>query len=214
MQNQKNILDCYNKTAVNYAEKFKDEFEWKHFDKLLLGTFCKENLRAGRMIDLGCGPGQSTKFVYDSGLKNILGTDLSEEMVKVASNLFPEIEFETADMLKLNYSESTFGSAIAFYSIVHFDYSQVRRALSEVKRVLIPKGQILFSFHVGDEIIELNSFLEKEVQIKFRFFEVNKIKEILLNLNYEILDIVLRDPYPAEHPSNRAYIWVRNGKLS
>jgi hypothetical protein len=40
MQDQKNIIDCYDKTAKNYADKFIDELNHKHPDRILFKIFC------------------------------------------------------------------------------------------------------------------------------------------------------------------------------
>ncbi len=212
MQEQKDIIDCYDKTAENYADKFINELEDKPLDQILLKAFGEKNKDKGTLIDLGCGPGQTTKFLFDSGFQNILGTDLSTEMVKVATRLNPNIKFEQADLLQLQYADNSFGSAIAFYAIVHFDYEQVKRALSEVKRVLSYNGEFLFSFHIGNEVVCLDKFLDKDVSIKFQFFEVDKIKAIIGEVGLDIIDIIKRQPYKAEHQTERAYIWTKNSR--
>jgi ubiquinone/menaquinone biosynthesis C-methylase UbiE len=210
MQKQKNIIDCYDKTAINYAEKFFNELDSKHLDKLLLKAFIAENNVKGRLIDLGCGPGQTTKFLVDNGFSDIIGVDISAEMVKVAKQTNQNLNFEQADILNLTYPDNSFGSAIAFYSIVHFDYAQVQTALKEIKRVLVDKGELLFAFHIGNDIIRLDNFLEHPVEIDFHFFEVAKIKSILLETGYEMVDIIIRQPYKdVEHQSERAYIWAK-----
>jgi ubiquinone/menaquinone biosynthesis C-methylase UbiE len=132
-------------------------------------------------------------------------------MVKVAQRSFPSLAFEPADMLCLHYPDQSFGSAIAFYAIVHFDYDEIEKALREVHRILQPSGELLFSFHVGNEIISLETFLEKEVKIKFQFFEVEKVKAIATQIGFEILDILTRHPYPTEHATQRAYFWIKKG---
>jgi ubiquinone/menaquinone biosynthesis C-methylase UbiE len=211
MQDQKNIIDCYNKTAANYAEKFINELENKHLDRILLNAFAVENIGKGKLVDLGCGPGQTTKFLFDCGITNIVGVDLSPEMVNVAINKHPQLSFVQADILNLKFSEKSVGSAIAFYSIVHFDYEQAKAAFREIKRVLIHNGQFLFSFHVGNEKIHLDNFLDHEVKIDFYFFETSKIKDLLLEIEFEIIDIIERQPYKdAEHQSVRAYIWAKS----
>ncbi|WP_276979181.1 class I SAM-dependent methyltransferase [Flavobacterium filum] len=210
MQEQKNIIECYNKTAENYAEKFLNELDQKHFDRMLLTAFCEQNKNKGQLIDFGCGPGQTTNFIYNCGLENILGTDLSDEMVKVAKRHNPTINFEQADLLNLKYKDNAFGAAIAFYAIVHFDYDQIKTALTEVKRILVDKGEFVFSFHIGKEIVYLDNFLDKEVNIKFQFFEVERIKALIEEVGFEIVDILKRQPYETEYQTERAYIWTRN----
>lgn len=211
MQEQKDIISCYNKTAKNYADKFIDELRKKHLDRILLKSFAAENFDKGKLIDLGCGPGQTTKYLSDCGLTDILGVDISPSMVTIARNINPAINFETADILNLKYPDRTFGSAIAFYSIVHFDYEQVKNAFKEIKRVLCDNGQFLFSFHVGDNIVHLDNFLDHNVNIDFHFFEIHKIISLLTEGGFEITDTIEREPYPdAEYPCKRAYIWANN----
>ncbi|MDP2387066.1 MAG: class I SAM-dependent methyltransferase [Bacteroidota bacterium] len=210
MQEQINIIDCYDTTAKAYADKFINELEQKHLDKLLLSAFAKENKTKGKFIDLGCGPGQTTKYLSDQGIEDLIGTDISPEMMRIAKEINPHLNFETANMLELNYPDGYFGSAIAFYSIVHFDLSQLQTALKEVKRVLKNGGEFLFSFHVGADIIHLDEFLNKSVNIDFHFFETKKVLEMVLENKFEIIDILERQPYKdAEHPSTRAYVWIK-----
>ncbi len=209
MQVQKNIIECYNKTAKNYADKFIDELSHKHLDQVLLSAFASENRDKGKLIDLGCGPGQTTKYLADCDWKDILGVDLSPEMVKVAKEINPQLNFETADMLNLPYADKTFGAAIAFYSIVHFDHAQIKIAFREINRILAVNGQFLFSFHIGDNPVHLDEFLDQQVNIDFYFFQPIKIIELLTETGFEIIDSFEREHYPSEYPSKRAYIWAK-----
>jgi len=211
MQEQKNIIDCYNSTALEYAAKFMGELDKKHLDQILLKSFALENSGKGKLVDLGCGPGQTTKFLSGCGVKDLLGVDISPEMVRVAKKLNPHLDFETADMLELKFPDSTFGSAIAFYSIVHFDYGQIKTSFREINRVLIQKGEFLFSFHAGEQVVHLDDFLEHKVNIDFYFFDPDKITSLLAETGFDIIDVIERDPYQdVEHPSQRAYIWARS----
>jgi ubiquinone/menaquinone biosynthesis C-methylase UbiE len=214
MQNKENVIECYNKTAVKYAEKFINELDNKHFDRIVLKAFSAENISKGHLIDLGCGPGQTTKFLFDNGFTDIIGADISISMIRVAKHINSHLNFEQADILNLKYQDNSFGSAIAFYSIVHFDYNQVRIALNEIKRVLVDKGEFLFAFHIGDNVVHLDNFLDHQVEIDFHFFEVEKIKTVLEEIGFEIVDIVVRQPYKdVEHQSERAYIWTKKVPL-
>lgn len=209
MQKQ-NIIDCYDKTAEKYASKYFNELENKHLDKILLRAFALQNKDKGKLIDYGCGPGQTTKFLFDNDCQNILGTDLATEMVKVATRLNPNIKFEQADLLHLQYADNSFGAAVAFYAIVHFDYEQLQQAFSEIKRVLKDSAEFLFSFHIGTEIVKVEQFLDERVDIDFYFFEPEKIIKQLNDLDFEIIDVVERYPYKnVEYESKRCYIWSK-----
>ena len=207
---QHDIIDCYNKTAKNFAEKYINELDKKHLDQVLLKSFAVENAARGKLIDLGCGPGQTTKWLADCRVNDIIGTDISAEMINVARSVNPQLSFEIGDMLSLQYPDRCFGSAIAFYSIVHFTYEQLEVAFKEIKRVLVNNGEFLFCFHVGDELVHLDSFLDKKVNIDFYFFDTGRISDLLINAGFQIVDCIERQPYKdVEYPSKRAYIWTK-----
>ena len=209
MQSKEKIINCYNQVADNYAAERSDELSNKHFDRLLLKEFALVNNDKGLCADFGCGPGQTTKFLYDNGVKNIIGIDISSAMIDAARRLFPKIKFETGDLLKVSYASNYFGSALAFYAIVHFTYDQIKIAFSEVNRVLKKGGQFLFSFHVGNEAVHFDNANDIVVDIDLYFFQTEKIIELLHDTGFEIIDALERYPYQdVEYASKRAYIWA------
>jgi ubiquinone/menaquinone biosynthesis C-methylase UbiE len=209
MQSKDKIVNCYNRVADNYAAERSDELSKKHFDRLILKEFALVNKNNGPCADFGCGPGQTTKFLFDHGLKNIIGVDISSGMIAAARRLFPEIEFETGDLLNLSYTSNYFGSVLAFYAIVHFNDDQIKIAFSEVNRVMKSGGQFLFSFHVGHETVHFDKANDIDVDIDLYFFQTEKITELLRETGFEIIDAVERYPYQdVEYASKRAYIWA------
>jgi len=209
MNSQEKVLLCYNQVADDYAAERWDELSKKHFDRLLLKEFASVNKDKGLCADFGCGPGQTTKFLYDNGVKDIIGIDLSPAMITAARKLFPQIKFETGDLLNIVYSSGYLGSALAFYAIVHFNSEQLRKCFGEINRVLKTGGDFLFSFHVGDEIVHFDKAHDKEVDIDLLFFKTDDIIELLYETSFNIIDALERRPYEdVEYPSGRAYIWT------
>lgn len=206
---QQQVKHCYDLTASSYADKYLSELGSKHLDQLLLRAFVAENVNKGTCIDLGCGPGQTTRFLFEEGMKDVVGVDLSSSMIAEARKHHPGIPFEQADMLALSYNDHQFASAIAFYAIVHFNEEQLRQALKEIYRVLQPGGAFLFSFHIGDETVRVDNFLEQNISLDFQFFKVSLVKQLLISTGFTIIDCIERSPYASEHPTQRAYIWVK-----
>lgn len=209
MNSQEKVLHCYNQVAGDYAVERWDELNKKHIDQLLLKEFASSNKDKGLCADFGCGPGQTTKFLYDNGLKDIIGIDLSPEMVNVARKLSPQIKFETGDLLNISYPSGYLGSALAFYSIVHFTIDQVRKCFEEISRVLKPGGDFLFSFHVGDDIVHFDKAHDKEIDVDLFFFKTDDIVEILHETGFNVIDAIERRPNKdMEYPTTRGYIWA------
>ncbi|MGK9477997.1 class I SAM-dependent methyltransferase [Melioribacter sp. OK-6-Me] len=208
-QSKAKIIKCYNDVADDYATNRSDELFKKPLDRLLLKEFASVNKDNGICADFGCGPGQITKFLYDHGKKNIIGVDISSEMINTARKLFPKIKFETGDLLSLSYCAGYFASATAFYAIVHFNYTQIKRAFSEVNRVLKKGGQFLFSFHVGNKTVHFDKANDIDVDVDLYFFQTDKILELVKGTGFRIIDALERHPYEdIEYRSTRAYIWT------
>lgn len=205
MKQLNEVTNCYDLTAEEYAKVFYNELDNKPFDRMILQRFASEN--SGKFADLGCGCGHTTKYLAENGVKEIVGIDLSPEMVKIAEKLNKNLNFEVGNMLDLDKSDDEFGAILAFYAIVHFTYEEIERVFSEIYRGLKSSGQFLFSFHVGDEKVTLDEFLNQKVKITFYFFEVDRILELLEKVGFKVKETIIRYPYKdAEHPSKRAYI--------
>ena len=205
MQQLDNVKNCYDLTAEEYAKSFYHELDHKPFDRLILQRFAAEN--NGKFADLGCGCGHTTKFLADLGVHDLVGIDLSPEMVKVAAKLNPKIAFEVGNILNLDKLDEEFGAVLALYSIVHFTYEEIEQAFSEIYRVLKSSGQFLFSFHVGETATTLSEFLSQKVEITFYFLEVDRVLQLLGKTGFKVIDAIIRYPYKdVEYPSQRAYI--------
>jgi ubiquinone/menaquinone biosynthesis C-methylase UbiE len=210
MQDQENIIKSYDATAESYAATRIDELSAKPLDRILLREFAAVNHTRGRCGDFGCGPGHMTNFLSACGMKDIVGVDISTEMVKTAKKYFPDIEFEVGNLLDLKYTDEYFGAAVAFYSIVNFNHSQLTIALKEICRVLKTGGELLLSFHVGQGVVHFDKARDIDVDVDMYFWGLDMMVALLGKIGFSIITGVERLPYPGvEYDSKRGYVWAR-----
>ena len=81
----------------------------------------------------------------------MFGIDLSPRMVKIASELNPNIEFRVDDLRALEIAEAALAGVVCFYSLIHLRPDQLVGALAELRRVLRPGGTLLLAVHEGTE---------------------------------------------------------------
>jgi len=87
---------------------------------------------------------------------------------------------------------------------------EVREAFREMNRVLEPDGLLLLAFHVGDEVVHRDELWGNAVDLDFRFFKSDEIKEALVDAGFKIYEAVERAPKAEiEYPSCRAYILAK-----
>ena len=209
-QTSNEFQNSYDSVAVDYAEQFKDELDKKPFDCRMLDRLVETIGTRETICDLGCGAGHIARYLKDRGA-NACGIDLSAKMVEQARRLNPNIDFEQGTMLDLNsVADDSFGGVAAFYSIIHIPRESVIDALREIKRVLRPKGTLLLTFHIGQEIRHLDEFLGKKVNLDFIFFETAEMKNYLEAAGFEIEEAIEREPIAeVEVQTRRAYIFAR-----
>src|ERR1044072_5555954 len=214
----KNIIQdtqtSYDRVAAEYAEKFKDEMDDKHFDRDCLDRLTSEVRDLGPICDMGCGPGQIARYLHRQGV-DTLGVDLSLRMVAEAQRLNPEIPFHQGDMLSLPDADHSWGGIAAFYCIIHIPREQIVEALRELKRVLKPGGVLLVTFHIGEEIKHLDEWGEKPVNLDLAFYLPDEMEDWLNEAGYELQEALVREPNPeVEVATRRAYVFARNPHLN
>jgi SAM-dependent methyltransferase len=202
----------YNSVAADYAELYFHELEHKPFDRDQLNCFITEVKGRGTACDMGCGPGEVARYLYDHGLEDVIGVDLASGMVRQASQLSPMIRFYQGDMLALGFPDQAWAGIAAFYSIIHIPRGQVVETLRELKRVLIPGGLLLLAVHVdqGESMVHLRDFFDKPVSLDFVFFNPDEMEGYLDKAGFERIEVFQRPPYPeVEYQGPRAYIFGR-----
>jgi len=205
----------YDLIAKEYAEHYFHELDEKPFDRRILEWFAAQVPSGEEVYDVGCGPGEITSFLHHLGV-DVKGIDISPNMINVARTLTPGCLFMVDNMLNLNMPDESVFGITAFYAIVHFSLKEVNRTLEEFYRVLKPGGNLLFSFHVGDEIISTENFLEKEgAALDFVFFDVDEIRDMAESAGFCFEECMVRYPYvEREYASRRAYIWAKKSNNS
>lgn len=95
-----------------------------------------------RVLDLACGTGDFTALVQERlHPQYVIGSDLSDGMLAVARNKFPDIEWEKADALNLPHPDNSFDAVTMAYGVRNFQ--DFDAGLREMYRVLKPGGHLL-----------------------------------------------------------------------
>jgi len=204
-----NTQSSYDRVADEYVRRIFHELADKPLDRQLLETFAAKMQGAGLCCDIGCGPGQVARYLHDLGVQ-VMGVDLSPEMVLRARQLSPGIAFEQGDMLNLNTPDEAWAGITAFYSLIHIGRDKMSQALTELRRTLRPGGTLLVAFHIGDETLHLEEWWGHAVNVDFHLFQTKEMEDFLRTAGFELEQTIERDPYPnVEHASRRAYLFAR-----
>jgi ubiquinone/menaquinone biosynthesis C-methylase UbiE len=111
----------------------------------LRAGFARANVRPGdRVLDLGCGDGALTGVLADAagGSGRVVGVDVAEAALRRARARHPALRFTLAPIDgALPFDDGAFD--VVWSSEVVEHVADTARWLSEVRRVLVPRGRLL-----------------------------------------------------------------------
>jgi len=199
--------------AAEYARRIYHELEGKPFDRAFLDRLARD-MQAGEILDVGCGPGHVGRYLRERGIPG-RGLDISAEMVRLASELNPDVEFRQGDMRDLPFPDQFFAGVVAFYSIIHLEPAELGPVLAELRRVLRPGGLFALAFHVGKEVRHVDELWGIKTSLDFVFFEPTQVTEALRAAGFEDIESSQRAPYEpsVEAQTHRCYMVARRPSI-
>jgi len=129
----------------NYISWRKNEFsanelvEKPNFLRLLPDILNK------KILDLGCGFGDYSRFLYDMGASQVVGVDVSKKMIDMAESQKDDrnIIYYRMPIEEIGFERSTFDLVISNLVIHYID--DVEAIFKKVNDVLSPNGVFVFS---------------------------------------------------------------------
>jgi len=106
-----------------------------------------------KILDLGCGPGELIKGIYDK-FENaeITGVDFSEKMLEVSKKINPKAKHIKMDVAKLYNLKEKFNIIICTHSFPY--YNEPEKVIEELNRLLEDDGIIHIGFASGNNLYD------------------------------------------------------------
>src|SRR6266704_3877145 len=95
-ENLEQTRKSYDLVAEEYVRRLYHELESMPLDCEVLERFAAAARDQGRVVEIGCGPGQVARYLHERGV-DVAGVDLSPEMVRVARASHPGVPFAEGD---------------------------------------------------------------------------------------------------------------------
>jgi ubiquinone/menaquinone biosynthesis C-methylase UbiE len=185
----------YDRTAALYAQRFHRHLDNKPLDRAMLNAFAGlvAMTRNRHVLDVGCGTGATTAILRDHGLE-VLGIDLSPNMIAQAQRLNPDLSFRVGSMSELDLPERSVGGVCAWYSIIHIPDEHLSEVFEGFSRVLIPGGLVLLAFQVGDQPRILCEAFGQPVELTFYRRQPGDVTDRLEGAGLQRYAEVVREP--------------------
>jgi ubiquinone/menaquinone biosynthesis C-methylase UbiE len=198
----KQTIQSYDRTATSYAERtaiMPMPEQRERFMELLATP-------AGRILDLGCGPGRDTRF-YRERAYSVTGVDLSGGMLAEARRRVPGGQFIQADMRRLPLRSASFNGLWASASLLHLPKHSAGLALAEMQRVLAGNGLLFLAVKQGTA----ESWREPEgagPRFYFAYYEAEELARKVEQAGFEILSLSENHSQVQRHPDGSPVRWI------
>ena len=147
-----------------------------------------------KVLDLGCGSGIQSKQLFHAGLE-VVGFDLSPEMIRQAKKRVPGAKFIVGDMTILDkriYPELAegFDGVFAQASLLHVPKKLIPKVLGSIHDILRTNGILYLALKegVGEKEVE-EERLGMIIKRFFSFFTKVEIEGYLKNAKFQVLKV-------------------------
>jgi ubiquinone/menaquinone biosynthesis C-methylase UbiE len=147
------------------GERYDDVFPHKS-GQIIATQWTIDRLGPGaRVLDLGCGTGVPTAgMLAESGME-VIGVDVSTEMLALARRNVPTGRFVAMDVMELDGTLGRFDAVCAFFCLLMLRRSDIPQVLRRVRSVLRPGGLVAIGMVEGDFDYAPLSFLGQQLSV-------------------------------------------------
>ncbi len=170
-------IKYYDKSAESYLDKVCNTYP----DSDLL-SFINSIKSGGTVLDLGCGPGNSSAMMQSAGL-NVHASDCSQKMVDIAKNKFnvDAIKAEFKELSEINLYDGVWAN----FSLLHAPRSEMLSNLKKINRSLKKKGYLHIGLKIG------NGEKRDTLGRQYTYYQPKELKSLLISAGFTINTIRL-----------------------
>ena len=174
--------------------QFAFQNHWRVFRQIL------NEIRSGRVLEIGCGRGSMSAFLADAGFEVYL-LDISPMVLQIARENFSANGLKgyyiCGDALALPYSSGTFDVVLSIGLLEHF--AEIERPLSEQVRVLKPGG-VLLGYIVPEQAISVQTMaLPLNCVLRLGYTVYRVLKKDISDQDGQAKVPLYRNHYKARH---------------
>lgn len=186
----KNTKDFYNKTAMEWADKwYSDETLFPY-----LKEFVNYLPQKPCVLDLCCGAGYESMRLKRLGAK-VTGLDFSEDSIKIAKERNSDISFVVEDMLNDYSYLGKFDGCVVIAGLVHLPNDKLAKAFKQINKILKENGLLFVVVKDGKGKDSKLSCKTIDGEIYDREFYLHTLEELKLSSvnNFDFIRELLFD---------------------
>lgn len=197
MDKTKQAVEVFDKLAKLYQEKYMDVNMYADS----LNTLCELAENNAFVLELGCGPGNVTKYILDKrpDLK-VLGTDLAPNMLELARENNPNAVFSLMDSRNLSELNKTYDVIVSAFVLPYLSKKEAINLICNASNHLCNKGLFYLSFIEDNNEKSAPRKGSQGDEVYMNYHEESYIMEALTESSFDLIN-KWRISYPG--PDNK-----------
>lgn len=139
-------LAAYDKDAAAFAKDWHEQPAPRDLHEIVKRFFITNGLTA----DIGCGSGREVAWLNANGFPS-KGFDASDGLLAEARALYPQLEFEHAELPDLRgIAANAYDNVLCETVIMHLDHAQIGPSVRRMLEIVRPGGILYLSWRVTE----------------------------------------------------------------
>lgn len=148
MNKYKETFETWNSIASVYEEKFMDLDLYNETYNVICESSTRPN---AKVLEIGCGPGNITRYLLSQRPDfDILGTDISPNMIELARKNNPLSTFQVMDARDISQLESRFDLIVCGFCLPYLSIAESQKLIDDASKMLNPESSLYLSFVEGN----------------------------------------------------------------
>ncbi|WP_214229260.1 class I SAM-dependent methyltransferase [Pedobacter sp. B4-66] len=180
--------EAFDKSAKIYQDKFMDVSMFAETFNLFCDNIATDDVS---ILDIACGPGNITKYLLDRRPDyQILGIDLSLNMLDLAQNNNPNATFQQMDCRDIDTIEQKFDGITCGFCLPYLTRKEAIDLIANASRLLKPGGVLYLSTMEGnDDCKSKYQISSTGDQVWINYHQEDYLSKAFFENNFEVINL-------------------------
>lgn len=187
MDRYKETFVTWDKIALLYQDKFMNLDLYNDTYDFICNSITKDN---SKILEIGCGPGNITKYLLSERPDfDILGIDISPNMIELARKNNPTASFAILDSRKIDQIETKYDGIVSGFCLPYLSNIDSQKFIKDCYNLLNKNGLIYISFVEGEPSKSDFKVSSSGYRSYFYFHNLEDLKKQLIKNKFKELKI-------------------------
>lgn len=184
-------IESFNTFAASYQERFG---AYKPYLETYAAFYQYFEPEQTALLDIACGPANiSVYFSNQRPELKITGTDLSENMLRLAQENLPQGDFKALDTRQIAVLDQTFDIVVCGFGLPYLSHREASQLIVDIRQLLNPGGLLYLSTMEGEDFCTEQKVTPAGGRYEIHYHSFDFLKGTLESQGFQLLKTIRQD---------------------